>query len=205
MSVKVYPLAKAQWDSSNGCGALIEHWETSQGKAEAEALVGALMASHVPDAKAVFDLGCGSGRYAPVCIEYLPKLRKYVGYDTSKALLEAANKAHGGQSVVKFTEADIFHGAPYIARWRPDILLSIDTSRHYKDPLGLLDVIVDKWPAKHYLFSVLYGKPMELMNGRVVSAEDMETRLAAMGRIIAKQDVNIGDGLNVRYAIIEGE
>lgn len=205
MAIRVYPLAQDQWDKVNGCAELFRHWDTSANKVEAEALVGALMASHCSGATTVADLGCGPGRYVPVCFEHLDTLRRYTGYDSSDGMIAKAEQDYGDRVGVKFAKANIFDRAPYTKRWRPDVLLSIDTSRHYKDPLGLLDVIVDRWPARYYLFSVLYGKPAELMNGRVVATADMEARLPQMGRVIAWQDIKLDENMSVRYVVIEGE
>jgi SAM-dependent methyltransferase len=171
---------------------------------EAEDLVGALLASHVPAAKFVVDLGCGVGRYVPVVFDHLPQVKRFVGYDRADTLLTRARQTYGNRTGVRFENADIFNGAPYQKRSRPDVLLSIDTSRHYKNPLGLLDVIVETWPARYYLFSVLYGpKDEELLNGRAVTLAATETRLNGMGNVLAWQDIHTG-GLSVRYAVIEG-
>lgn len=205
MSVEVYPLAQAQWDSSSGIDDLVHHWDTSASKVEAEELIGALLASHIPTAKTVVDLGCGVGRFVPVTFDHLPALKRYIGYDQSDTILSRARRDYGGRNGVSFEIRDIFEGAPYQKRSRPDVLLSIDTSRHYKDPIGLLDEIVFNWPARYYLFSVLYGpKNEELLNGRAITKAEMEAGLERMGTIVAHQDLHSLPPLSVRYVVIEG-
>jgi SAM-dependent methyltransferase len=195
-----------EWQTEQGAQGLIDHWNSSTNKRQAEALVGGLLATHLPTAKHVVDLGCGPGRFVPVCRTHMAGLAKFTGYDTSPALVAEAARNHGAEKGVSFTPRDIFAGADYPPRNRPDVLLSIDTSRHYHDPLGFLSAIVELWPARAYLFSVLYGVPAELINGQVVSQEAMEAGLARLGAVLGYQDIVLEPAgpMIVRYAVLKG-
>jgi SAM-dependent methyltransferase len=204
MTIQPYDLAYNEWTTDAGSQNLIDHWKRSENKPVAEALVGSLLSMFAGDAKSVVDLGCGPARYVPVIWEYLPKATKYSGYDISERMLDEAIKDHGGKPGVTFWNRDIFAGAPYTKAKRPDVLLSIDTSRHYLDPMGLLKSIVELWPARAYLFSVLYGAPAELINGQVVGHDEMVAGLALCGQVLGYQEIALEPGMAVRYVVVKG-
>jgi SAM-dependent methyltransferase len=204
MTIKPYDLAYAEWTTEAGSQNLINIWNAGDAKPREEAAVGGLLAMFCGDARRVVDLGCGPGRFVPVVAEYLPKASKFAGYDISERLLAEAVKDHGGKPGVTFEHRDIFEGAPYQTRYRPDVLLSIDTSRHYHDPMGLLKSVVELWPAKFYVFSVLYGSPAELINGQVVSLAAMEQGLAECGEVLGYQEIVLEPAMAVRYVVVKG-
>lgn len=139
---------------------------------------------HDPEANVV-DVGCGNGRYAV----FFPNYR---GYDQSASMLAFAPTS--------CTQRDIWQGAPYDDV--PDYVLSIDTSRHYEDPVDLLKTVMQKWPAHKYLFSILYGPEHTTgSNITVLSQTEMEQALAEMGEVTDEWDENLGDW-HVRYAVI---
>jgi SAM-dependent methyltransferase len=162
-----------------------------------EERVGGLVAA-VPH-QTVVDLGCGPGRY----VTALPAFKTYRGYDISPRLLAEAERLYADRADVTFTSRSIFDGAPYK---RPvDVLLSIDTSRHYRDPLGLLRYIVAHWPARHYLFSILYGETAaDLLNVRHISRAELDAGVPELGRLVAEYDEDLRPsyGLNVRYVLL---
>jgi SAM-dependent methyltransferase len=201
MSGAVFDLALQEWQTEAGVQGLLAAWNGSPEKAEAETLVGRLLAMFAGEAKSVADLGCGAGRHAPVLFEYLPKLRRYTGYDSSAGLLAQARADHGDRAGVTLVERDIFDGAPYQLRHRPDAALSIDTSRHYHDPMEFLRTLASMWPARAYCFSVLHGAPAELINGRVVGTRQMEMGLADIGETLGFQEVELYPGASVRYVV----
>jgi SAM-dependent methyltransferase len=203
-TIAPYDLAYQEWTTDRGSQDLIDHWKRSQNKLEAEALIGNLLTMFCPEAKRAVDLGCGPGRFVPVVFEYLPKAIKYAGYDISERLLAEALKDFGSRPGVTFEYRDIFDGAPYQGRNRPDVLLSIDTSRHYHDPMGLLKSIIELWPAKAYVFSVLYGAPAELINGQVIGHDDMVAGLAECGEVLGYQEITLEPGMVVRYVALKG-
>jgi SAM-dependent methyltransferase len=206
MTIQPYDLAYEEWTTDAGGQNLINLWNDSQNKRVAvrEALVGGLLVMFCGDARRVVDLGCGPARYVPVCREYLPKFSSYAGYDISERMMAEAVALYGGEAGVTIEERDIFAGAPYTKAKRPDVLLSIDTSRHYLDPMGLLKSIVKLWPARAYLFSVLYGAPAELINGQVVGHDEMVAGLAECGEVLGYQEIALEPGMAVRYVVVKG-
>jgi len=204
LTIQPYDLALEEWTTDTGSQNLIDHWNRSQNKREAEALVGGLLTMFCGDARRVVDLGCGPARFVPVCREYLPKFTTYAGYDISERLLAEAIARYGGEAGITIEERDIFAGAPYTKAKRPDVLLSIDTCRHYHEPMALLKTIVEKWPARAYLFSVLYGNPAELINGQVVGHDEMEAGLAECGEVLGYQEIALEPGMAVRYVVVKG-
>ena len=203
-TIAPYDLAYQEWTTDAGSQNLIDIWKAGDAKLHEEATAGGLLAMFCPDAKRVVDLGCGPGRFVPVVFEYLPKATKYAGYDISERLLAEALKDFGSRPGVTFEYRDIFDGAPYQARNRPDVLLSIDTCRHYHDPMGLLKAVVELWPAKAYVFSVLYGAPAELINGQVVGHDKMAAGLAECGEVLGYQEIVLEPGMTVRYVVVKG-
>lgn len=200
------PLALEQWRSTDGCRDLEEHWRQSEKKHEAESIIGEMVAGIAP--AIVVDLGCGPGRLVP----YLGAFIRYYGFDISPYLLDSARRTYGGDARCAFVERDLFSGAPYVLpfgrhlRQPVDLLLSVDTSRHYPDPLGMLAKIVELWPARAYLFSVLHGPTQqELINGVVLPTAEVESGLPAIAAVRAFVDQPIPDGLVVRYAVLEGK
>lgn len=196
--MRVYDLAQAQWDSPAGCADLVEHFEHSTYKAEAERIV-ADMLRQLPHGT-VIDLGCGPGRYV-TALDTL--YTRYTGYDTSLPLLAVARAGNAERKNVEFRLWDIADGADYDAGGMPDVLLSIDTSRHYHAPLALLDRILAGWPARTYVFSILHGPDRaELINGQVTATADLERWQAALGRKTDYIDQPIEGGWSVRYLVI---
>ncbi len=204
MTIQPYDLAYQEWTTDVGSQNLIDLWKQGNAKQIEETTACGLLAMFCGDAKRVVDLGCGPARYVPVVREYLPKFTSYAGYDISERLLAEAVATYGGEEGVTIEQRDIFAGAPYTKAKRPDVLLSIDTSRHYHAPMALLKAIVEKWPARAYLFSVLYGRPAELINGQVVSLQAMEQGLAECGEVLGYQEIALEPGMAVRYVVVKG-
>jgi len=194
----VYELAQQQWDNEQGSADLVEHFQTSDNKTEAEKMVAGLVAN-LDQHATIVDLGCGPGRY----VAALPAFRTYKGYDTSDHLLTAARTANKGVKGVRFFNRDLFEGADYK---RPvDVVLSIDTSRHYHYPLPMLDELVELWPARAYVFSILHGpEDTQLINGRCLATADVDAWMD--GKHIPVQiDQPISGGMFVRYIVLERE
>ena len=193
----VYPLAQAQWDSPDGCRDLLQLWQTAPGKLVAEQMVGRLVKLRRP--KTIVDLGCGSGRLIP----HLGAFKMYRGYDTCVTLLGEAISVYGTRRRVAFSNRDIRQGAPDV---QPvDLVLSVDTSCHYMDPLGWLAEIMALWPARAYLFNVLHGpKTLELINGKCLATADVATGLPRLGYVVAQQDQELDGDLKARYVLLGG-
>lgn len=193
--MKVNERAQAQWQSEDGTNRLIRHFESSAEKQEAEELVAQWVAD-VPH-QVVVDLGCGPGRMAAV----LPKtVKTYRGYDTSEHFLAVAKATFGDRKHV-FRQRDLFEGASY--RKPADVLLAIGLTRHYDEPINLARVILDKWPAKHYIFDFLHhDRPREeLINGVCLNTADLLAALPDLGYIIRRQDQMTGNRI-VTYVML---
>jgi SAM-dependent methyltransferase len=193
----VYELAQKQWDDAEGSANLVEHFQTSANKNEAEQIVAKMVDAIEPHA-VIIDLGCGPGRYA----QTLSGFKTYKGYDTSENLLAVAREINEGVKGVRFVNRDLFDGADYK---RPvDVALSIDTSRHYHNPLAMLEDLIDLWPAKRYLFSILHGEEdAELINGRCLATADVDLWMSMIGTVADQVDQPITGGMFVRYFVLE--
>jgi SAM-dependent methyltransferase len=197
MNQHVYDMAAEQWQDEEGSADLVAHFDTSDKKHEAEQMVAGLVAG-LDKHTTVVDLGCGPGRYASA----LPTYRTYKGYDTSPHLLAAARAANKGRKGVRFFERDLFAGAPY--KKAVDVVLSIDTSRHYRDPLAMLAELVELWPARCYVFSILHGPDhAELINGVCLATADVDAWMSRIGPIPVQIDQPITGGMSVRYFVLE--
>lgn len=192
-----YTLALEQWNSAEGCQALEEHWQASPYKAQAEQIVAGLVAG-LPQHDRIVELGCGSGRL----VQHLPPFRRYLGFDLSPHLLASAREAHAADSRCTFAERNLFSGAPYK---RPvDVLLCVHVARHYPHPWELLRTVVELWPSRFYVVSLLHGpERQELINGVVLATGELEAGLTTLGQVLVQAEQPTPDGLAVRYAAVE--
>jgi SAM-dependent methyltransferase len=193
-----YALALEQWNSEQGCLDLMDHWERSEHKHQAERLIGQMVSS-LPHHATVVDLGCGPGRL----VGALPEFTSYRGYDISATLLQAARGRYAADTRCMFLERNAFSGAPY--RKPADVLLCIDLSRHYPDPMAFLLGVIERWPARAYLVNVLHGpKAVELINGTCMATADADRGLSELGRVRRAEELPIPDStMSVRYVIVE--
>lgn len=199
MTIAVFETAQEEWSSESGIHNLLDLWEHSEHKQAMEQLIGQMVANR-PRHESIADLGCGPGR----TINSLPPFKTYRGYDTSQLFLEEAVRVHGNDGHCAFQLRDLFLGAPY--RKPVDVLLCIDVSRHYHDPLGLLALVIERWPAQAYLFTVLHGpEDQDLLNGRAVATATVERRLPELGMVVEAHDIAIPGfaPLVVRYVMVE--
>lgn len=199
MQNTVHPVAKQQWDDAQGCQDLLRHWQDSPDKHEAEALIGDMAgrcAARIGRLLEVADLGCGPGRLVD---SLSPYISKYAGYDLSVDMLVAAREKYVSDKRCRFVSRDFLLGAP--TKKPADLLLSIDTSRHYSDPMALLVDMQRLWPAREYLFSVLHGEDrVELLNGLCISHSEFHDRLADLGTLVERMDqVREDFGMTVSY------
>ena len=198
MAEGVFDLALQDWQSVEGCTELERYWAQSKEKREGEEIVGEL-AAQAGAHRRIVDLGCGTGRL----IAWLPAFDRYDGYDMAPHMLELASEAYKADRRCRFTLHDADNGAPY--RGTADLLISIDTSRHYHDPLGFLSMVVAKWPAQWYLFTILHGpEAQELINGQVVTTTALDAAQPGWGRVAATLEQPLaGSPWLVRYVLIE--
>lgn len=170
--MRPHPLAEAQWLSPEGCRDLMEIWERSPTKREAELIVGRLVAClGEGNHDSVVEIGCGNGRL----IDNLPAFRIYRGYDISPHLVEAATRQYRVNRRCRFAIHDLFDPPPY--RRAVDVVLCVHVARHYPDPLAVLRRALE-WPARHYVMSALHG-PMrtDLLNGIVLTTAELDAFL----------------------------
>lgn len=178
MGITVHPIAQQQWQDPVGCRDLVDFWSSSPDKIAGEKLVGEMVAdfrAELGHRLTVADLGCGAGRLVPWISEHCTQ---YVGYDTAPELLAYARSAYGRSHKCKFVARDVLVGAP--TRAPMDLVLSIDTSRHYLQPLDMLEDIVQGWPARGHLLTVLHSPAqIALLNGVSVATLAFQAWLSA--------------------------
>lgn len=198
--MKPHPLAAAQWLSPEGCRELMEIWERSPAKHEAELIVGRLVADlGQGNYDSIVEVGCGNGRL----IDNLPAFRIYRGYDISPYLIEAAVRQYRVNKRCRFAIHDLFDPPPY--RRAVDVLLCVHVARHYPDPLAVLARALE-WPARHHVLSALHGPRHEdLLNGVVLATEELDAFIARSGYELLATVEQVETGVprwSVRYFVL---
>jgi SAM-dependent methyltransferase len=194
-----HPKAVEEWSTKEGTDNLIRLWDTMPTKPDTEKLI-ADMVERCPEHSFIVDLGCGPGRKLAV----LPEHRTYRGYDVSELFIKAAIERYGNDSQHSFQVRNLFDGAPN--RRPSDVLLCIDVAQHYPDPLDLLRFVSVRWPAHHYIFTILHGpERVELLNGYVVATTDLDSYLAEFGSVSESHDAPLKgfEPLIMRYVRID--
>lgn len=148
--------------------AMIEMWDGDEHKQRHEKVISEI----IGEAGTLVDLGCGVGR---LC--YTLDWKTYQGYDQSTQMINIARVIRDSRSnpknfKVEFAVIDIFQ---FISDHSYDTLIMIDVAQHQQNPLEAIRLILKRWKAQRYFFTLLVGdKQEELLNSVVVSREDFQ-------------------------------
>ncbi len=196
--MQVHERALRQWQTPEGVRALVHTWETAASKAEAERIVGELVA-RCDRHDRIVELGCGTGRL----IAALPRFRRYYGFDWSAELLTLARERWGNDKRCSFEALDFLEGPPN-PRLRPHVLLCVHVARHYSDPIALMRRVMTLWPARWYVFSVLCGpQARELLNCYCVPCAAVDAFASEAGAEAMMGQAE-ADGMATQYLLVRG-
>ena len=140
--VKLLPKATALFQDNDRVRTMMGEWEESELKLLHDKCIG----DWIGEAESVADLGCGIGRL----IHALHHVLDYVGFDNSAAMLDIARETH---PEFTFVERDIFEGSSRSF----EVAVIYAVVQHCDSPLDAMRLLMEKWDAKRYIFTLLVG------------------------------------------------
>lgn len=192
-----FDLAMEQWQTESGCQELERVWDTLPDKDQHYEAIASLVEAYGQH-EAIVDVGCASGRV----IDYLPTFARYRGFDLSLHLLAAARERHQGNGKVLFIQRSLEDGANYK---RPaDVVLCTDLAHHYQDPLAMIRLLVERWPGRAYVVSLMHSpEGAELINGRALPTNIMMDQIRDLPvRVYDWSDRPLTGDLVMRYLLL---